>query len=233
MGKSILADGYGIMPNTVLFDPEISSSAKLMLCYISSLAASTGKCRPRNKHLADKFGISTRQVTRLLEEIGAYIYCGDDDQGRRYIALAPEFTTGEGGRQKSLGGTTKTSIHSNINSNDKYSVELIDQMKQIHKKYVLLFKIDPHTWQQAATDERRDILLKALHRYKLTDQRKAKLAARLNDGGFDMIMRALKNANDNAWNHGENDSNWKMDLYEYLLRNYEMVERWANQGGTE
>lgn len=223
------------MPNTILFDDELSDKAKLVLCYLMSLSGSTGQCRPRNKHLAEKFHISTRQVTRILEELGAYIYCGTDERGRRYIAMAPEITGDEPGRQKCLGGTTKMSIHSNSNSNEKvFPEETLKQIKKIHQRYVQLFKVDRDAWRAASTtDEKRELVLKAISRYKLTPARKAKIATRLNDAGFEMIMGALNNADKNPWNHGENDTNWKMDLYDYLLRNYEMVERWANQGGVE
>ena len=47
----MLEGGYGIMPNVVLFSKDLSSTAKLMFCLISSLCAETGECWATNDYL--------------------------------------------------------------------------------------------------------------------------------------------------------------------------------------
>lgn len=124
-------------------------------------------------------------------------------------------------------GKKASSITKNTHKN-KYTPEVDKQINILHRRYVQLFKIDPLDWQQADAEARTSLLRSALARYKLTPARKQKIATRLDDAGYEMCLAAIKNANQVPWNHGENDRGWKMDLYVYLFRNYEMVERWAN-----
>ena len=53
---------YGIMPNKVLFDKELSDKAKLLFCLISSLCAEKWFCRAGNEYIANQMWMSERTV---------------------------------------------------------------------------------------------------------------------------------------------------------------------------
>jgi hypothetical protein len=241
-GSSILSKGWGIMPNIVLFDDDLSSTAKLMLCYITSLAGAEGFCRPRNKHLSEKFHISTRQVSNVLQELGEYVYVGEDDKGRRIIALSPEYFPDEAirgeGRKKVLGGTKKSSIHSNNNSIVKDNTsdltdERKDEIKKIYKLWLIYMVVDPATRLNGTPDERSDALEAATKSYRFTPKRRDAIIRRLDDAGYEMLVRAIRNISKSDFHRGDNDQNWKADLADFLCRSYEKVEEWANKNEKE
>jgi hypothetical protein len=63
--------------------------------------------------------------------------------------------------------------------------------------------------------------------YKLTDKRKQKIKARLNDAGLEMIKKAINNTVSSSFHLGDNDRGWQADL-DFIVRSYEQVERLAN-----
>ncbi len=83
----MLDKGYGIMPNEVLFDEELSSTAKLVFVYISSLCASRGYCFATNDHFAEKFGITPSQISRHISSLSNYIDIQDSTSAKRRIYL--------------------------------------------------------------------------------------------------------------------------------------------------
>lgn len=76
----MLDEWYGIMPNKVLFDKELSDKAKLLFCLISSLCAEKGFCRAGNEYISEKMWMSERTVR---EHIGILVKHG-------YITLVVE-----------------------------------------------------------------------------------------------------------------------------------------------
>ena len=62
---------------------------------------------------------------------------------------------------------------------------------------------------------------------KLTDSRKGLIKARLEDAGFEMLMRAIESTSQNEFYLGDNPSKWTADI-DYIIRNYEQVERLSN-----
>lgn len=110
----MLNKGYGLMPNVVLFDDELSPSAKLLFVYISSLCALEGYCWASNGHLAQRFGISESQVSRLLASLGKYIEIKKGANQYRTIKLRGENLP----TQKAQGGPRKNAYH-NITSGIK------------------------------------------------------------------------------------------------------------------
>jgi len=69
----IMSEGYGILPNKVLFDSELSSTAKLLYTLISSLCAKKGYCFASNKYLSEKLKISTVQISKLTTSLEKYL----------------------------------------------------------------------------------------------------------------------------------------------------------------
>ena len=218
---------YGVLPADVRYDKSLSPVEKLLYVEIVSLTNSKGFCWASNQYFANLFGYSSSshmsKLINKLEKAGHLKTIVDKDSGnKRIITIVNPIAK----IQKSY---SENSEHNNNKLIDKYTSEVDKQMQILHRRYVQMFKIDPTDWLQASTDKRSSLLQAALSRYKLTDARKTKIAARLKDGSFEMCHQALVNANEEDWNHGENDRGWKMDLYDYLFRNYEMVERWANK----
>ena len=106
----------------------------------------------------------------------------------------------------------------------------LQQISTIHRQYVLRFIIDQNRRDYAAPDELERLVDDAIKsQYRLTPKRKNTLHTRLKDCGYDMIKKALMNADKDPWMHGANERGWTMDLYEYLLRSYEQVEKWARR----
>lgn len=225
-----------IVPASIMLDPELQpldSKVYGIIYWLERLK--DGRCWASNETIANIVGASASAVSHSIGRLFAkhYVIVTLNEKNQRTsIVCTQVFGSHYNPSSNEQGGVAQTSyIDKNIkkNSSAKYDDETLKQIKSIHKKYVQLFKINGDIWRTASLDERRSLLLGALNRYKLTDSRKALIHTRLKDAGYETVMRAVVKADRSPWNHGENDSNWKMDLYVYLLRNYEMVERWANQ----
>lgn len=65
------------------------------------------------------------------------------------------------------------------------------------------------------------------NRYKLSDNRKRLIKTRLKDTEYSMIIEAITNISQQPFYRGDNDRGWSASL-EFILRNYEQVERFAN-----
>lgn len=103
------------------------------------------------------------------------------------------------------------------------------QILELHRGYIKHFKVDPDDYSYASKEEKAALIDQAQKTYRLTDKRVAKAVARLKDCGFDMCRKAIINSAKDDWMKGNNDRGWKMDLYDYLFRSYEQVEKWANK----
>lgn len=110
----MLDQGYGIMPNVVLFDKDLSSTSKLVFVYISSLCAQQGYCWASNEHIASKFGISTSAVSRAIKQLSAYLDIENPKNERRVIRLGINAQPVTQKRRSSLG---KNASHNSIKNN--------------------------------------------------------------------------------------------------------------------
>jgi hypothetical protein len=70
-------------------------------------------------------------------------------------------------------------------------------------------------------------LEKTGHIRTLTEQRKTKLNARLNEVGPETLKRAMDYLLGSLFHNGENDRKWKWDI-DFLIRNTEQVEKFAD-----
>lgn len=57
---------YSILPAPVRYDKNLQDKAKLLYSEITALSNKSGYCYANNKYFAELYGISTRQVTRLI-----------------------------------------------------------------------------------------------------------------------------------------------------------------------
>lgn len=98
------------------------------------------------------------------------------------------------------------SIENTVIDNDITNVISV-KTQRVYDKYISTFRKNPNL-------------------YKLSNQRKTKIRARLKDAGEEMLTQAIENAARIPWFNGENDRHWQGDL-DYIVRNYENVERLA------
>lgn len=131
--------------------------------------------------------------------------------------------------KKTMDGKLVHIVNTDKVNTNKYTDEEKAQALELHKGFVKLFKLDHDNLQFLTDDERAQAFDTALKGYKLTDKRMSKTVARLRDAGFDMCKKAIGNMDKSPWHHGDNPNNWKADLYEFLFRNYEQVEKWATK----
>lgn len=188
-----------------------------------------GKCFASNKTLAKIVNSSSGGVANALVRLkrAGYIDTIFDKTTKQrkeirclilYRKSGVAYSDDEGGVNQMMNRDNNTKIN-------KYK----DSILSVYSLYLEKFKIDTHEWSYATPDERQQLLLAASKKYKLTPKRKEKIVARLQDAGVDQIKKAIINCSKSAWHQGDNDNNWSADLVEYLLRNFEMVEKWANK----
>lgn len=133
--------------------------------------------------------------------------------------------------QKTNGNSQKDkSITKNTSQEKKYTSEITEQIEKIYTYWLKLMVVDPLIRLHGTTDEKRAALLKARSRTRLTDKRKAHIAARIKSMGLENCARAVKGISQSDWHRGQNDNGWKADI-EFLFRSDEQVEKWSNQGG--
>jgi len=107
----MLENGYGLMPNKVLFDLELSSTSKLVYVLISSLSAEKGYCWANNKYIANQLQLSERQVSRSIKKLEKYLIIDNPQNEKRVICLDKNVY---GARQKRLTSLDKNVWHKTI-----------------------------------------------------------------------------------------------------------------------
>ena len=86
---------WAVLPASVRYDEELSSSAKLLYAEISSLTGETGYCYARNAYFEQLFGITERTVSRLIRELAGRGYlriedgAGGKESRRLYAGINP------------------------------------------------------------------------------------------------------------------------------------------------
>ena len=117
----IMENGFGMLPNKVLFDKELSSTSKLIYSYITSLSAKDGYCWASNKFIGDKFGVSSKTISvniSQLENCG-YIRVEIKKFYRRNIFLLGVLQKGKGGITKTSNPLLQKGKDNNISELDK------------------------------------------------------------------------------------------------------------------
>ena len=69
--KQLLEEGFGIIPNSVLFAQSLQPFDKLLFCYISCLCAEKGYCFAGNEYLSEKMNASVRYIQKSLSKLKA------------------------------------------------------------------------------------------------------------------------------------------------------------------
>lgn len=228
----MLDEGYGILPNKILFDPELSSTAKLMYCYISSLCARNGYCWAHNDALAEKMGISESQVKRILAQLRKYLDIRDGENHKRKIHLREPAHEPAQKRASSQRKNELAHNKMNITNSNNTHAAIAAQVHAIHQLYLKQFII-PTKGLDNKYSNPVDQLAAAERRYKLSPSRRDLILRRLKDAGYNMICAAIVGYARDAFYVGENDRGWIASLDEYILRSYEKVEKGANLYETQ
>lgn len=235
----ILSEGYGLMPNMVTFDDRLSMGARLLYCYLNSLSASEGKCFPKNKRIAEKFKVTTRQVSRWLSELMnyEYVFVSFSDQytqtGKRTILLyyRQDRTKMSRGVDKNVQGgrhfaTEKTGAIINTNNINTNNISNTSETTQnpdvltVYQTYLNRMVLNPKT-HNAPT------LHAAQIKCRLTPKRENKIATRLKEFSVDDLVKAIENISQSDWHTGGNNRHWIAKL-EWIMDSTERVEEWAN-----
>jgi len=83
----MLNKGYGLMPNVILFDKDLSATSKLVFVLISSLSAEKGYCWANNKYIGIQLSLSERQVSRSIKQLEKYLSIDNPYNEKRVICL--------------------------------------------------------------------------------------------------------------------------------------------------
>lgn len=231
---------YCIIPYSVMYDKDLSDAEVRLYIAISSLANQKGYCFASNNYLANSLGKSVGTIKRSmrhLEEKGFIrrnISKKDDNSSDRkiYISydeifekpdeneLPPVQKWTEGGSKMDGGGSkneptpqSKNGPHNNISNNN---INIIKQDNTSSKGELEnrrdSFRIITDKFNGAATEYDLNKII------KLSDKRKAKLKARIDELGEDKIIEAIDKIKESSFLRGENDRKWKID-FDWLIAN--------------
>lgn len=232
-------NAYCVIPYSLQYDNEISDSELRIYTTISSLANQKGYCFASNSYLAKILNKSARTIQRAilhLEEKG-YVRRGvsknsnDLTERKIYISYDEIFEKCEddevsdlsrgydknvmGVRQNCRGGTTKMSpkhdknvTHNNISNNINNNIRDIESSKSQNYNYDLIVS----KYNSIAKE------CKLTSIYKLSDKRRIKLKARLDEIGEDELLKALDKIKESSFLIGNNDRNWKIS-FDWLINN--------------
>ena len=113
---------YAVIPATVRYDSDLSSTAKLLYAEITSLTNSKGYCWATNGYFMKLYNISDRQVRNLLKQLSDKKYIAlhlENNKNRKiFINDTPEINFRGGG--KKFPGTPEINfLHNNKMNNKK------------------------------------------------------------------------------------------------------------------
>ena len=231
------------VPAIVMLDPDLQpldTKVYGIVYWLEQLK--DGRCWASNATLA-KFANSSpsgiaHSITRLREKkYIAAIY--DENNQRKEIRTLVYYSVNPCSNEQ--GGVAQMS---NIDNKIKkeYMSDLTEQQKAVIKKVYRIWLwyrvVDQRTREELRSttdpDARKLALEEAERRYRLTPKREKAIRVRLDDAGYDMLVRAIKNLDlGGDFYRGDNDREWKADLAEFLCRSYERVETWANKNNEK
>ena len=128
---------FGIIPATVRYSKALSGDAKVLFTEIDALADEHGYCYAQNPHFAAKFEVSSKTITRWINELveAKFVYrevIKDDKGTRRRLYPVYQNIYGGVGQICPTGGTDvshRTIIYNKNKEKDKeeYPTNLFDQ----------------------------------------------------------------------------------------------------------
>lgn len=185
---------YAVIPANVRYDRELPDKAKLLYGEITALSNKSGYCYASNKYFADLYGITPRQVIRLINKLierhyltSEIEYCPKTKNIKeRKLYLVTKMSWGSD--KNVTGGSDKNVTDNNINNNNINIINIYNQ------NCTNLPKIN-----------------------KVTEKRKAHIKAFLKEFTEEDFEKICKIANESDFLIGKNDRGWKAD-FDFLLR---------------
>ncbi len=95
----MLDQGYGIMPNSILFNKDLSDKEKLLYCLISSLCAERWYSWATNQYFSEKLWTHKDNIRKYISKMNkSWIIFIEDVSNTRYISICKvgKFTQGGG-----------------------------------------------------------------------------------------------------------------------------------------
>lgn len=118
---------YAVIPATVRYDKDLSSTAKLLYAEITALCNEKGFCWATNAYFSDLYDISDRQVQRILKQLCDKHYIKiiiEKKTKRKIFVLDTPDKNVIGGTTKMSWGYDKNVTHNNTkNSKNEYKEE--------------------------------------------------------------------------------------------------------------
>lgn len=91
----LLSEGYGIMPNVVLYDKDLTPTQKLIYIIVSSLCAEKGYCRASNSYMWNLLWLWITTVSDAIKILVQKWYLNSkvdkNDGNKRYLTLCQKF----------------------------------------------------------------------------------------------------------------------------------------------
>ncbi len=200
MNEEILNKSYfAILPANVRYDTRLKDKAKLLYGEITALCNEKGFCWASNNYFAELYSISKGTVSKLLSELKKYGYINIEliykdnskEVKKRIITLLSNSTI-----PMVITDNTYSQFRKKpMDKNDKENIININNILSHFSEKKCFSKVN-----------------------KLTDSRKKKLLARLQEQGEENIIKAIDIASESEFLKGKNDRNWKMD-FDWLIAN--------------
>ena len=231
---------FGIIPNVILYNEDLSHGEKMLYTMISSLCNKNGYCFASNAYLSKILKTSKSTIGLYLKHLEELNYISRDFEEKEgrvndierkiYLNYDSLFDKGgtdqsvegyqpvgrgvptdkEGGTDTSVGGyrpvgsiiiqDNNTSIIKQVNTSSKAEAEKYN--------YTLI----AGRFIEVANECGLSTIV------KLSEKRKAKLKARLDELGEDKIIQAINKIKESSFLRGENDRKWKVD-FDWLIAN--------------
>lgn len=108
----MLDQGYGLMPNCILYNKELTDKQKLLFCTISSLCAEKWYCRATNEYIWELLGADKSTISRNISVLQEKWFIGVeiDQNYKRKITLCKN---SKGDTQKWVGGDMQKWVDNN------------------------------------------------------------------------------------------------------------------------
>ena len=200
MNEEILNKSYfAVLPANVRYDKRLKDKAKLLYGEITALCNEKGFCWASNNYFAELYSISKGTVSKLLSELKKYGYINIEliykdnskEVKKRIITLLSNSTI-----PMVITDNTYSQFRKKpMDKNDKENIININNILSHFSEKKCFSKVN-----------------------KLTDSRKKKLLARLQEQGKENIIKAIDIASESDFLKGINDRNWKMD-FDWLIAN--------------
>ena len=225
---------FGVIPNAILYDKRLKNGEKILYTFISSLSNKNGYCFASNAYLSEVVGVTKNTIKIYLKKLEDLNYINrsfkngeDNDEVERKIYLVYDelFNADEvarksgGGRHENrAGGSTKIGLgvarksgHIIKQDNNINIIKQDNNSSKVEEKeydYTLI----AGKFIEIANEYGLSIIS------KLSDKRKAKLKARIDELGEGKIIEAIDKIKESSFLRGENDRHWKVD-FDWLIAN--------------